>query len=435
MTYGPAYGFGCAIRNKGCQLQCYPFATVVWSVVKRTLGSLAPGVFIIGYVVGTGSVTTMSSAGASFGMSLAWTLALASLFTHFMVVGISRLTIVSGETLLGLFRRHFGAPVTLLIVLSLAATQITSIIGVMAIVVDVLREWTATALGQEIEPVVAATFFTALLLTLFWIGRHAFFLKVLASLVAVMGVAFFLTAGIVMPDPRELVAGLVPSIPETGSPRLLIAGMVGTTMASVVLFSRSILVREEGWKFRDLPVVTRDSAFSMTMLFFVNAAIMACAAGTLHPRGMEIEAAIDMVKTLEPLAGSLAAGGFVIGILAAGLSSLFPNYLLGPWMAADFLGLPRDMSRAAFRGLVVLASLFGLVVPVLGGSPVRIMIASQALSPVAMPLLALFVGVLLNRKGVTGDRPPPAWLNAGLAVTVLFSFYMCYVALAGFLGN
>ena len=406
-----------------------------WNLIKRTGASLAPGVFIIGYVVGTGSVTTMSSAGASYGMSLTWTLALASLFTHLMIVGISRLTIISGETLLHLFRRHFGTPVTVLIVVSLAATQLTSIIGVMAIVVDVLREWSASALGIPINPLGAAVGFTMLLLSLYWVGRHAFFLKVLAALVGVMGLAFFFTAGTVLPDFRELAAGFVPSIPDTGNPRLLIAGMVGTTMASVVLFTRSVLVKEEGWQVRQLPHVTRDSAFSMTVLFFINAAIMACAAGTLHRQGMEIDAAIDMVKTLEPLAGGLAAGGFVIGIVAAGLSSLFPNYLLGPWMAADFLGLPRDMGRKAFRAMVVGASLFGLVVPVLGGSPVQIMIASQAVSPVAMPLLALFVLILLNKQGVAGALRPSLALNAGLCVTVVFSFYMCSIALAGFFGS
>ena len=361
-----------------------------WTAIRRAAAGLAPGIFIIGYVVGTGSVTTMSSAGASYGMSLTWTLALASLFTHLMVVGISRLTVVSGETLLSLFRRHFGAPVTVLMIVSLAATQLTSIIGVMAIVVDVLREWSGSALGFEIDPLGSALFFTVLLVTLYWVGRHAFFLRVLAALVGVMGVAFFFTAGFVLPDARELAAGLLPGIPESGNPRLLIAGMVGTTMASVVLFTRSVLVKEEGWHVSDLPLATRDSAVSMTMLFFINAAIMACAAGTLHRQGMEVEAAIDMVRTLEPLAGGLATAGFVTGIVAAGLSSLFPNYLLGPWMAADFLRLPRRMSRAAFRAMVVFASLFGLAVPVLGGRPVQIMIASQALSPLAMPLLASF---------------------------------------------
>ena len=406
-----------------------------WRVIRRTAASLAPGIFIIGYVIGTGSVTTMSSAGASYGMSLTWTLALASLFTHFMIVGISRLTIVTGETLLSLFRRHFGAPVTVVMVVSLAATQLTSIVGVMAIVVEVLQEWSRAALGMAIDPLAAALFFTLLLLTLYWVGRHAFFLRVLAALVGVMGVAFFFTAGLVLPDARELAAGLVPSIPETGSPRLLIAGMVGTTMASVVLFTRSVLVQEEAWQVSDLRIVARDSAFSMTALFCINAAIMACAAGTLHRQGAEVESAIDMVRTLEPLAGGLAAGGFVLGILAAGLSSLFPNYLLGPWMAADFLRLPRRMGRPAFRAMVVLASLFGLVVPVLGGRPVQIMIASQAVSPIAMPLLALFVLILLNKKSAAGRLPPSAALNAGLAATVLFSFYMASVALAGFFGN
>lgn len=406
-----------------------------WSRIKRGAAAFAPGIFIIGYVIGTGSVTTMSVAGASYGMTLLWTLALASLFTHLMIVGISRVTILSGETLLHLFRKHFGVPVTALMIVSLAATQITSIIGVMAIVVDVLRAWAAAALGLAVNPVGAAAFLTLALVSLYWVGRHAFFLKVLACLVGVMGLAFFFTAGMVLPDARDLAAGLVPGIPETGNPRLLIAGMVGTTMASVVLFTRSVLVQEEGWQASQLPLVTRDSAVSMTILFFINAAIMACAAGTLHRQGMEIEAAIDMVKTLEPLAGGMATGGFVIGIVAAGLSSLFPNYLLGPWIAADFLGLPRDMGRAAFRAMVVVASLCGLVVPVLGGRPVNIMIASQAVSPVAMPLLALFVLILLNKKSVAGDRPPSRALNAGLAVTVAFSFYMCFVALSGFFGS
>ena len=405
-----------------------------WSRIKHGAAAFAPGIFIIGYVIGTGSVTTMSVAGASYGMTLLWTLALASLFTHLMIVGISRVTILSGKTLLHLFRKHFGVPVTALMIVSLAATQITSIIGVMAIVVDVLRAWSAAALGLTVNPVGAAAFLTLVLVSLYWVGRHAFFLKVLACLVGVMGLAFFFTAGTVLPDARDLAAGLVPGIPEAGNPRLLIAGMVGTTMASVVLFTRSVLVQEEGWQASQLPLVTRDSAVSMTILFFINAAIMACAAGTLHRQGMEIEAAIDMVKTLEPLAGGLATGGFVIGIVAAGLSSLFPNYLLGPWIAADFLGLPRDMGRAAFRAMVVVASLCGLVVPVLGGRPVNIMIASQAVSPVAMPLLALFVLVLLNKKSVAGDRPPSRALNAGLAVTVAFSFYMCFVALSGFFG-
>ncbi len=402
----------------------------------RLAASVAPGVFMIGYVIGTGSVTTMASAGADYGMSLTWTLVLASLFTHIMVVALSRLTILTGETTLFTFRNHFGKPVTIFLIGSLMVTQLASIIGVMAIVSDVMREWTAQVTGGEgIPQIVWAAGFTLLLLGLYWQGRHGFFLKVLALLVAMMGVAFFVTAFMVKPDPATIIEGLLPSIPDVGNPALLIAGMIGTTMAGVVLVTRSVLVQEKGWTTNDFREVNRDSGFSMTLLFLINAAIMACAAGTLHIRGMEIERAIDMVRTIEPLAGAAAAAMFVFGILAAGLSSLFPNYLLGPWLISDFLGIKRDMSRPAFRILVVVTSLFGLIVPIVGGSPVQIMIASQALSPLVMPLLVLFVWILINKQSVAREHKPSVLLNFGMGVTLVFSTYMLYLAAVGFINR
>ena len=402
----------------------------------RFAASVAPGIFMIGYVIGTGSVTTMAAAGASNGMSLTWTLVFASLFTHIMVVALSRLTILTGETTLFTLRNHFGKPVTIFLIGALMVTQLASIIGVMAIVSDVMREWTAIVTGGEGVPqVVWAAGFTLLLLGLYWQGSHGFFLKVLAILVAMMGVAFFLTAFLVKPDPATIIKGLVPSIPKVGNPALLIAGMIGTTMAGVVLVTRSVLVQEKGWTTSDFREVNRDSGFSMTMLFFINAAIMACAAGTLHLRGMEIERAIDMVRTIEPLAGAAAAALFVFGILAAGLSSLFPNYLLGPWLISDFLGIKRDMSRMAFRVLVVATASFGLVVPIFGGSPVEIMIASQALSPLVMPLLVLFTWILINKQEIAGEHKPSLLLNVGMGVTLVFSTYMLYLAAVGFLNR
>ena len=401
----------------------------------RFAASVAPGIFMIGYVIGTGSVTTMATAGASYGMSLTWTLVLASLFTHIMVVAMSRLTILTGETTLFTFRNHFGKPITIFLIGALMVTQLASIIGVMAIVSDVMREWTAQVTGGEGVPqIVWAAGFTVLLLGLYWQGRHGFFLKVLALLVTMMGFAFFLTAFQVAPNPVTMIEGLIPSIPQVGNPALLIAGMIGTTMAGVVLVTRSILVQEKGWTTSDFREVNRDSGFSMTVLFFINAAIMACAAGTLHVSGMEIEKAIDMVRTIEPLAGAAAAALFVFGILAAGLSSLFPNYLLGPWLISDFLGIKRDMSRMPFRVLVVVTSLFGLIVPIFGGSPIQIMIASQALSPLVMPLLVLFVWILINKESIAGEHKPPLLLNIGMGVTLVFSTYMLYLAVLGFLG-
>lgn len=391
---------------------------------------------MVGYVIGTGSVTTMAAAGASYGMKLVWTLVLASLFTHIMFAAISKMTIVTGETILQNFRRHFGGPVTIFIMIAMAATQIASIIGVMGIVTDVLREWSRqfTPGGEGISRVASGFVLMMALLWLFWNGRHHFFLKVASFFVALMGLSFFATAFAVLPPPEVLAESVIPSIPKTGNPQLLIAGMVGTTLASVCLFGRSIVIQEEGWKPPQLPQAYRDSLISVTLLLVINSAIMACAAGTLYLEGSPVEKAIDMVRTLEPLAGGFAVTAFVVGIVAAGLSSLFPNYILGPWMISDFFGRPRDLSLWYYRLLVVVCASFSMVVPVFGGSPVHIMIASQAVSPLVMPLFAIFTWRILLKKEVVGEHRNSLWMNAGLAVTVLFTLYMLGIAVTGFIG-
>ena len=406
-----------------------------WRRLRLLAASIGPGIFMIGYIIGTGSVTSMSQAGATYGMTLVWTLILASLFNHVMVVALSRLTILSGETTLRSFRKGFGAPITLFLIVGMAGTQLTSIIGVMAIVADVVRQWSLQVLGTPIPTLATAITITAILLGLFWVGRHQFFLRVLAAMVTVMGAAFVFTAIKVAPDAGTMLAGVIPSIPVGDNPELLLAGMIGTTMASVVLFTRAILVQEKGWTIADYHEVVRDSAIANTLLFFLNAAIMACAAGTLYLAGTPVEHAIDMVRSLEPLAGRVAVAGFSLGIVAAGMSSLFPNYLLGPWMAADFGGAERDMTKPSYRLMVVGAALLGLVVPIFGGRPVPLMIASQAVSPLVMPLMAVFVWILVNKPSFVGDRKPSGLLNFSLGVTVLFTLYAAYLAVTGFLGS
>jgi len=403
--------------------------------LKIFFSSIAPGIFLVGYVIGTGSVTTMAAAGAKYGLSLTWTTVVASLFTYVMFVAISKVTIVTGKTLLQNFRVHFGAAPAIFIMLGLMTTQIASIIGVMGIVSDVVQEATIsfTPNGTGIPPFYSALFFSLLLYGLFWIGRHQVFLKVLAVLVTMMGFSFIATMLVVIPDLTAFLSGLIPSVPTEGNPQLLIASMVGTTMAGVCLITRSTLVIEKGWSQADFKTEHRDAFFAVTVMLFINVSIMAAAAGTLFVQGMEVRHAVDMIRALEPFAGSLAATLFVVGIISAGLSSLFPNYLLGMWLISDYLDLPRNPRLLAYRVLVAVCVLAGLVIPVFGGSPIAIMIASQAISPVVMPAMVVLTTLLLLKKDVA-DFKNSQLMKVGLFATVLFAFYMLYTAVLGFVG-
>jgi Mn2+/Fe2+ NRAMP family transporter len=312
-------------------------------------------------------------------------------------------------------------------------TAISSIIGITAIAGDVFQEWTRILLrGRDgLSPAISAIIIIAILYYLFWFGKHGIFLRIMSVIVTLMGISFIGSMFMVIPSASDIIRGMIPEIPEGTDSHLILAGLVGTTMASVVLVSRTYLVAEQKWTLKDLKLENRDAIFSLLMTFLVSASILAAAAGTMHPRGIVVEKAIDMVKTLEPIAGPIASSIFVLGIIAAAFSSLFPNYLLGPWLMFDYLNIPRKMNLKAVRLAVLAVALLGLIIPVFHGNPVIIMIASQAVSPILMPLLILFIYLLINNKKIVGTYKNPKILNIGLGLTFIFSLFMAYTAYIG----
>jgi len=63
------------------------------SSFKNMFASLLPGIFLIGYNIGTGSLTAMSKAGANYGTGLLWVVLLSCLINFF-----SRFTMATGMT-------------------------------------------------------------------------------------------------------------------------------------------------------------------------------------------------------------------------------------------------------------------------------------------------------------------------------------------------
>ena len=397
------------------------------------LATIAPGIFLIGYNIGTGSITTMAVAGAAHGMTLVWPLLLSCIFTYFLIVIFGEYTAVTGQTILYSFKNHFGKGLALFALISFLISEWVACMGVMGIVADVSREWTKSLSpsGEGFHPVWFALFFGAILYFIFWNGRHRFFERILMVFVTLMGLCFVLSMFMVIPDPSELLRNIQPSIPTDSESFLLVAGMVGTTMGAILYVVRSILVQEKGWTEKDLKIKKRDALISAGMMFLLSVAVMASAAGTLHPLGKEVEKAIDMVHLLEPIAGQFAVSLFIVGIICAGLSSLFPIILLAPWLIADYEGNPRDMQSARTRWLVLFGVCLGLVVPLVGGRPVFIMVLSQATTIVATPLVLLLMQILINKPEVMGAYKAGTSRNIFMGVVFLFTLVM---AIFGFIG-
>ena len=403
---------------------------------SKTLALFLPGIFLLGFNIGTGSVTAMAKAGATYGMSLLWTIIASCLATYFMINAYGKLTLVTGETALQAFRRHIHPLVGLFFIVALTAGVSGSVMGVMGIVAEISSEWSKALVEGGIHPVWFAAFFVALVYFIFWNGTTQFFERSLAVVVAIMAACFVVNFFILMPPPVEIVKGLIPSLPdvpldEGRGPFLVIASMVGTTVFSGLFIIRTTLVKEAGWTIADSKKQRNDAIVAVAMMFIISGSIMAAAAGTLHVEGLGLERVSQMIGLLEPLAGSFATTIFVVGIVAAGVSSQFPNVLMLPWLLCDFNQSERDMTLPRYRIIVLVISLLGLVVPIFEARPIFVMIISQAFNAVILPVTVACILYLGNRRDLMGEHRNTVTTNVVLTAILLFSLVTTSMGIRG----
>ena len=403
---------------------------------SRGLALFLPGIFLLGFNLGTGSVTAMAKAGAEYGMTLLWTIVASCLCTFFMINLYGRYTLVTGETALQAFKKHIHPAVGMYFIAALTFGVCGSVMGVMGIVADICYEWSKTMVDGGIAPIWFAATFSALVFFIFWNGKTQFFERSLAVIVAVMSACFLINFFIMMPPPVDIIKGFFPSIPDVdpgkgAGPLLVIASMVGTTVFSGLFIIRTTLVKEAGWTLKDEKTQRNDAMVSVSLMFLISASIMAAAAGTLYAESLGLSRASQMIELLEPLAGSFAVSIFAVGIIAAGVSSQFPNVLMLPWLICDYRETERDMSLPKYRLMVFLISLLGLVVPLFGGRPVLVMIISQAFNAVILPLTVICIFYLTTRTELMGKYRNSLLANIFLTAILLFSIFTSFIAIKG----
>lgn len=400
------------------------------------LTAIGPGLFLIGYNLGTGSVTTMAKSGAEYGMTLTWALVLSSIFTYVLMVAYGKTTLVTGRTALFNIKTNFkyGKILAIYILIALVVGELLALMGIFGIVSDLIREASLLLWGGEGFSTLNITIVLVVALyVLLWFGRYKSFEKVLVFLVILMGISFIVVFVMVKPVISELLGGLVPSIPDTPGSLQLIAAMAGTTCSAAVFIMRSTVVAEKGWNINHLKEEKRDAAVSASMMFFLSLVIMAVSAGTLHVMGLKLNTTIEMISLFEPIGGKVAAFILILGIVGAGISTVFPIVLIAPWLISDYTGKERNIKSPMYRILGLIGILFGFGMQFISTTPPLLMIFSQAFQALILPAVAIPIMILINRKSLMNEQTAGTKMNFSLIAVILFSFITSYFAIADFL--
>lgn len=408
------------------------------TILKRLgnyLSSVGPGLFLVGYSIGTGSVIAMASAGSRHGMSMLWALALSCIFSFFMLEAYGRYAIATGEGALYGYKQHFktlGKPVALVTLIGLVIVEILALVGIMGVVSDLMHEISIRLLGDPgWNPLLIALGIIIFLYLFLLTGKYSSFEKLMIVFVSIMGISFIITLFVVFPEPNTVIEGLIPNIPAEENTPMIIAALVGTTLTAPTFVVRSMLMKEKKWTSKQSRHQTKDAFVAALLMFIISGSIMACAASTLYIADKPVEDILTMVSMLEPFLGRLALSVFIMGIFGAALSSVFPIIMLAPLLISDYENKPVDYKGSRFRILTGVALLSGLIVPALGFKSVFAMLISQLFQIFVLPIVVITIMYLLNQKSIMGKHKAGFWLNIGLALTLIFSFLISYQSIIG----
>jgi Mn2+/Fe2+ NRAMP family transporter len=346
-------------------------------------------------------IATYSVAGAHFGYTLLWLLWPTLVMLIVVQEICARMGVATTKGLADLIREEFGVKVTLVLMAALLVTNLANTAG----------EFAGLAAGARIfglPPYLSVPVGAFLIWLLVVRGSYGSIERIfLAACLVYM--AYPISGILAHPDweyvlKQSLVPRLTPDLPTV----TMAMGIVGTTIAPWMQFYLQAAVVEKGTPAGRYQLAKWDviigGIFAIIVVFFIT---VACAA-TIHPRGIHITDAAQAAAALRPLAGRYASALFAIGLLNAALfaASILP--LSTAYSVCEGIGWERGVNRPfrsapqfylLYTGLIVVGG--GIVL--LPGAPLlRIMLISQVMNGVLLPVILVLMLLLATRRRLMG---------------------------------
>lgn len=372
--------------------------------IKNPLRNLGPGPLIAAAFIGPGTVTVCTIAGANFGFSLIWALALSIVATVILQEISGRIGIVSGSDLSTLLRNQGGNQafrlfsmglILVAVVLGNAAYESGNISGANLGLAFYWEAPTLRFLGLELQ---LGNFLLGIIaFILLWSGSYKVLEKVLIALVILMSLAFSITAFLTKPDLSALFGGFIPSWHEAEIPTLV--ALIGTTVVPYNLFLYASLVKKRWKKETDLPLMRRDILVSVVLGGIVSMAILIV--GAANTSG-EITSAIDVSKGLESVFGSFAGYMMGFGLLAAGLTSALTAPLAAGFVVCGIMGWDQEIKSRPMRISMGIIVGLGLLFSSFGIKPVQLITLAQLANGVLLPMISGWIIWIATQNTVLG---------------------------------
>jgi manganese transport protein len=278
-------------------------------------------------------------------------------------------------------------------------------------VATALAEILGGAIGLQILfhiPLIVGSLITAgFVVALIWSQQYQKLEHLIIGFVSIIGFCYLAEVLIVKPDwHAAAVASIYPAL---SSQSVLVAmAMLGAVVMPHNIYLHSEIIQSRDWSAKDdnerahlLRYEFLDTLLAMGAGWFINGSMVIVAAAVFFPKFVPGSLG-DVGRTLEPLAGPLAAVLFAVALLCSGLSSSITAGMAGGTIFTGFLLKPTELSNKWFRLGVALALIPAVLIATLGFDPLKALIISQAVLSVQLPFTIIPLFLLTRSDKVMG---------------------------------
>ena len=367
------------------------------------LAVMGPG--LIAGIAGNdaGGITTYSVMGAQSGLSLLWLFPITIVILAIVQEMAARLGVVTGQGLSDLIRDRFGVRPTAFAMAILLVANLANTVAEFSGAAEALEIF---GISRYIVVPIVALAIWALVLKASYRTIERVFLSVI-----VVFLAYIASAILANPDWGAVGRALVtPKLDLSPALLLLMVAVVGTTITPYMQFYLTSAVAEKGIGVDELNLERADAIGGSIWTNVIAIFIVVATATTVGAVGGRITSAADAAQALEPVAGRLAEALFAVGLFGASVLAATIMPLSTAFVICEAFGWESGVDKRfgdarAFVSIYTFVLAAGaLIVLVPGLDLLPLIIASQNLQGLLLPVVLIFMALLVNDARLMGEH-------------------------------
>ena len=367
------------------------------------LAIFGPGVITASAGNDAGGIATFASVGADHGYQLLWVLIPLTFSLGIVQEMCARMGAVTGKGLADLIRERFGVRWTALVMLALLVAN-----GGVTV-----SEFVGIAAAMELFGIARYISVPIATIAIWWLIVKGSYQRVervfLAMSLVFLG--YVVAAFLAHPPWATVAVELVhPHFELAPAYLFTFVAVIGTTISPYmqVFIQSSVVekgVRPENYRLTRIDVWV-GTIFAILIVFF----IVISTAATLHVRGEHVDSAAEAAHALRPFAGPYAESLFAIGLLGASMLAAGVLPLATAYSISEALGFEKGVSSSfreapIFLGIFTFLVALGALIAVMPGLPlIRVLLVTQVINGVLLPVILFAVLLLVNDRELMGEH-------------------------------